>query len=190
MSKLDLSNQLLHTVAVIGIDKTFELLHEEYSSELRAIPLTQPTPMDKLDLSNQLLHTVAVLGIDKTFELLREAEFGGVPFVNKDVEFVITSIGSQMKLPNHEIVFGIGRKNDRKYAIGFAAHYLLEKYKYTKERVAEILNKDVSTCMKYAYLIKKLDLKRRYEINQNFLEHKLQLDLLFEIEQKEADDKK
>lgn len=134
------------------------------------------------DLSNQLLRTAAKLGYDKTFEILQAAEYAGVPFTNKNVEFVITTIGEQMNLPNHEIIFGIGRKNDRKYAIGFAAHYLENKYKYSKEDVAKFLNKDVSTCVKYANLIKKLAVKRRYDSNMDFLEKKASLDAIFEID--------
>lgn len=133
--------------------------------------------MSSPDLFNQLLRTVEAIGIDQTDAVLKQAEYQEVKLANKHVEFVVATVANGFGIPIHEIVVGNGRKNDRKYAIGFAAYYLHFIYNYTMDEVKDFLKKDVTLCHKYLKLVQKLS--DRHISDKNYLELKKQFDTVF-----------
>ena len=103
-------------------------------------------------------HCVSKIGEAKTLELLQGAQFN-VDISDERVLKVLDSVSEITNIPIHEILFGSGRKNERKYAIGFCAHYLHspEYYNMDMEQVKDFLCKnDVVICYKYAKLIGKI----------------------------------
>lgn len=132
-------------------------------------------PSPSSSLIDQLFRTVETLGVERTDTILKEAQFQGIVFPNKDVEFVITTVASAFEIPVHEIYYGAGRKNDRKWAIGFCIHYLNTQYDYSLEQIAHFINKDVSSCHKYGKMICSINAK-------NFAEKRyMELKELFDI---------
>jgi hypothetical protein len=112
----------------------------------------------QIDVLNQLLRTVEAIGIERTFDILKIAELGDIEFNNVHARFVITTVSNAFGIAVHEIVYGTGRKNERKYAIGFCAYYLHVHYDFNMQTdVSHFLNKDVTLCYKYCKPILKLN---------------------------------
>jgi hypothetical protein len=134
--------------------------------------------MSTPDLFNQLLRTTEAIGVEKTFTVLKEAEFQEIKFDNEHAEFVITEVAKAFGVPIHEIIYGNGRKNERKYAIGFSAYYLHHEYGYHMDnQVKDFLKKDITLCHKYCKLINKLN--PRHIHDQRYIEIKDKLDPIF-----------
>lgn len=130
------------------------------------------------DVFNQLLRTVEAIGNERTYEILKEAEFQEIKFDNQDAEFVTTKVAAAFGIPLHEIIYGYGRKNERKYAIGFCAYYLHYNYGYNMEKdIQHFLKKDLTLCHKYCKLISKLN--PRHVHDMKYMEIKDQLDQTF-----------
>jgi hypothetical protein len=132
-----------------------------------------PMPAQSSSLIDQLFRTVETIGVEQTEKILQEAQFRGIVFANKHVEFVVKTVAKGFEIPVHEIYYGNGRKNDRKWAIGFCVHYLSLEFKYSTEEIAEFINKDFSSCHKYGNLIKTINPKNMaetkfYELKQQF----------------------
>lgn len=129
------------------------------------------------DVFNQLLRTVEAIGNERTFEILKEAEFQEIKFDNDDAEFVTTKVATAFGIPLHEIIYGFGRKNERKYAIGFCAYYLHYNFGYNMEKdIQYLLKKDLTLCHKYCKLITKLN--PRHVHDKKYMDIKDQLDPL------------
>lgn len=133
-----------------------------------------------LDLFNQLLRTVEAIGNKKTFDILKEAELQEITFDNCDVMLVVTKVAAAFGIPVHEIIYGSGRKNERKYAIGFFAYYLHYHYNYNMQRdIQYFLKKDLTLCHKYLKLISKLN--SSHVQDRKYLEIKDQLDEILKV---------
>jgi len=140
--------------------------------------MTQNYPaLHGANLLSQLFQTVEAVGIDKTVEVLKSAQYQEIKFADPDVEFVVTQVAIHFDIPSHEIVYGNGRKNDRKLAIGFCAHYLQTVYARNMDEVKDHIKKDLSLCWKYAKLITKLS--PRHHTDRKYLEIKDKLDVIF-----------
>ena len=74
-------------------------------------------------LIDVLFSTVEKIGVDSTKKLLLSAQEEPIKFEDKTVEKVVTTVAEQFRLPLHEIIYGVGRSNNRKYAIGFCVFY-------------------------------------------------------------------
>jgi hypothetical protein len=130
--------------------------------------------LPKGNLFQQLLLTVEAIGVEKTDQLLKQAQYQEIKFDNSEVEVVVTTIATKFDIPVHEIIYGNGRKNDRKIAIGFCCHYLHEVFRLDMLEVKEHLKKDVTLCWKYAKLIPKLS--PRHPSDKVYLEYKVEFD--------------
>lgn len=140
------------------------------------------------DVFNQLLRTVEAIGNERTFELLKDAEFQEVVIDNEDAKFVIENVGDAFDIPISEIIYGYGRKNERKYAIGFCAFYLHYGYGYNMEKdIQYFLKKDLTLCHKYSKLITKLNPKHVHD--RKYIEIKDRLDDILKKEQPETKSK-
>lgn len=137
--------------------------------------MSQPQP--QTDLINQLFRTVEVLGLEKTHTVLVEAMTEKVVFTDKKVEYVVTTICGHFNVPVAEVIYGNGRKNDRKYVIAFCSYYLFEIYKYDIEAVSANLKKDVTLCHKYKKMIRTLN--DHHVSDRKYLNFKKELDKLF-----------
>lgn len=126
-------------------------------------------------LIDQLFRTVETIGIERTDQILQEAQFKGIVYTNKDVEFVVKTIAKGFQIPEHEIYFGIGRKNDRKWAIGFCVHYLTVVFEYETDDVADFINKEFSLCHKYSKLVDEINPK--HYVEARYAELKTRFDL-------------
>lgn len=119
-----------------------------------------------------LARTIEKIGVDKTIGILEKAQQEPVKFADKIVEKVVTSISDRLNISVEEIIYGVGRKNNRKIAIGFCTFYLMEVYNYDLKQIAEILNKDQTICFKYKKLITGLNPKhaadQEYIIEKNY----------------------
>jgi hypothetical protein len=126
------------------------------------------------NLFQQLLLTVEAIGVEETDRILKEAQYQEISFDHSDVAQVVVTIAQKFTIPVHEIIYGNGRKNDRKIAIGFCCHYLHEVYKMDMMEVKDHLKKDVTLCWKYAKLIPKLS--PRHPSDRIYLEYKTEFD--------------
>ncbi len=109
------------------------------------------------DLWNIVGQFIEQYGIDGAVKRLNASLSQEVKFDNDDVELVLVTISEKLNIPVAEIIFGNGRKNERKYAIGFCAFYLRNHFHYPTEQIIAFLKKDESICHKYTRLISQLN---------------------------------
>jgi hypothetical protein len=128
---------------------------------------------------DEAVRTVEKIGYDKTIELLQKAQQGEVSFEDKKVEKVIELVAKSVNISAYEILNGNGRKNERKYAIGFCAYYLhhAQFFSMDMDLVKDHLQKDITTCYTYSNLIKKLN--PNHFSTKLFYSMKVELDTLF-----------
>lgn len=128
-------------------------------------------------LIDQLFRTVEEIGIPNTMSILKNAQFDKIEFDDSKVEKVVRRVAEHFNIPIYEIIFGNGRLNDRKYAIGFSAYYLRHCHDYSMEEVSQLLKKEVTLCHKYCKLI--LQLNDKFRSDEKYKEIKKKLDPLF-----------
>lgn len=132
--------------------------------------------MSNSNLIDELFRTVEAIGVDNTLKTLRQAQFQEVKFDDKRVEAVVTLVSKKTSVPAYEILFGVGRKNERKYAIGFCAFYLHSPsfFNIDMEIVTDFLKKDQNLLYKYSKLVQKLN--PNHTNDKKFFDWKRELD--------------
>jgi hypothetical protein len=104
------------------------------------------------------LKAVDKLGIDHTVKTLLGEIKKYQSLHNSDAFFIVSAVSEVLDIPEDEIFYGTGRKNERRYAVGFCAYFLHYVYKYDMEEVRYMLRKDNEwTLYKYSALIEKLN---------------------------------
>ena len=99
---------------------------------------------------SEFIASIEELGTTRTASALREERKKHFFRNNQDVQFVLTIISKSFKIPVKEIIDGVGRKNDRHFAIGFCVYYLNVVFGYDIELVAYMLKKSSTICYKYS----------------------------------------
>lgn len=114
--------------------------------------------MSNSKLLDEVFLAVEAIGIDKTIEALKRVQFQEVVIDDKRVKTVLDIISEKLNVPIYEILYGNGRKNERKMAIGFCAYYLhsSEFYGIDMSVVKDHLKRDLITCYQHSKLITKL----------------------------------
>ncbi len=131
-------------------------------------------------LMDETFRCVEAIGYDKTVDALKKAQHQEIKFEDKRVEKVVEAVAKKMGVAVHEILYGNGRKNERKYAIGFCSHYLHspEFFNIDMPLVAQFLNRENPTvCYLYAKHITKLN--PNHVSDKHFYEMKKEFDVLF-----------
>lgn len=113
--------------------------------------------MSELNLHEKFLVVVEALGRTRVNELFDSALSGTVEFDNPDVQKIVLTISDKMCIAAYEIIYGNGRKNERKIAIGFCGYYLMKIHDFTLEESAEYLKKDVSNLHKCIKVVSNLN---------------------------------
>ncbi len=115
--------------------------------------------MSNVSLVDTAVATALKIGVDKTIEVLKAAQYQHIQIEDSRANFIVDIVSRYMPIPAHEIMFGNGRNNDRKYAIGLCAHYLHSEkyYNIPMEEVAVMLQKKSNACYIYAKEIDKLN---------------------------------
>jgi len=129
------------------------------------------------NLHEKFLVAVETLGREAVNELFDKALSGDVQFDNPLVQKVVLAVSQKMNITAYEIVNGSGRKNHRKYAIGFCCFYLIKNYEVDADEVAQYLKKDTSLCYKYLKDVTNLNGKLISE--RMYYEIKMEFDDLF-----------
>jgi hypothetical protein len=128
-------------------------------------------------LIDQLFKTVETIGYENTDRLLKSAQFEEIKFLDPIIENVVVNVAKEFNIPAYEIVYGNGRANDRKIAIGFCAHYLKTVFKYERDVIADHIKTHTSLVSRYAGLIQKLN--RFHQSDKKYLAIKETLDKTF-----------
>lgn len=137
-------------------------------------PKTQSTMQQAPSvLIDQLFKTVEAIGIENTRSMLKNAQFEKVEFYDSTVETVVRTVCEHFDIPIQEIIFGNGRLNDRKHAIGFSVLYLKDTYEYDMNSIAEFLKKDIGLCHKYRKLVFQLNDKFKSDAKYKSIKHAL-----------------
>lgn len=110
-------------------------------------------------LLDELFKCIDKIGYSKTLDSLQKAQFEKIKFSDKRAEFVVKLVAEKTKVPPFEIMYGLGRKNDRRVAIGLCAYYLHypEWFNIDIELVTQFLNKSPVLCYKYSRQVCKLN---------------------------------
>ena len=128
-------------------------------------------------LMDQLFKTVENIGVQKTITILRKAQYEKIKFDDVQAAKVVKHVAEHFKIPIYEIVFGNGRLNERKHAIGFAAYYLRYSYDYTMDEVAKSLKTELTLCHKYCRIIASLN--ENYKSDEKYISIRNKLDEFF-----------
>jgi hypothetical protein len=125
---------------------------------------------------DEAFRCVEAIGYENTVEILKKAQSREIKFENKIAEKVITLVAEKTGISVYEILHGNGRKNERKYAIGFCALYLHspEYFNIDIPEVAALLLKDESSCYRYSKMVTRI--KPICTSDKKFLEIKIELD--------------
>jgi hypothetical protein len=136
-------------------------------------------PIPFSQLTDELCLVVEAIGSDAAMAGLKKLRFQDIKFEDDRVKHVVELVSKEMGIPVFEILFGNGRKNDRKVAIGFCTYYLHspEFYNMDMELVKDHLNKGIIICYKYAKMITRLNPK--IVADRSFHEHKQHFDKTF-----------
>lgn len=132
-------------------------------------------------LLDEMFRCVEKLGYDLTMNLLKKGQYDEIQFTDDRVRSVVEEVSLLTGVPIYEIVQGNGRKNDRKYAIGFCTYYLYmpEFYGLDMQDIQNHLCKETLTlCYKYAKMIKKIN--PNHVSDKRYYEWKLILDKKFQ----------
>ena len=120
------------------------------------------------------IEAIDTIGAEPVATALKAAMSGDVCFDNPLVELVVTTVARKTEIPVCEIINGSGRRNDRRFAIGFCAFYLKDIYHFTPEQIETYLKKDISICSKYAKAVRTLSPK--LITDKKYIEYKEYLD--------------
>lgn len=129
-------------------------------------------------LIDELFKCVEAIGCEETFILLQKGQHPNTDFSNEKIKTVVEAVAKKLNISVNEIMYGNGRKNERKMAIGFCCYYLNNKNFLGMDMnyVAEQLNKNYVVCYDSAKKIK--DLNSAHVSDKRFVEIKEELDKL------------
>lgn len=140
-------------------------------------------------LLDVFLLAVDELGIQKTNKALRVEIKKKKSLTNSDAFFIVSAVAELLEISVEEIYRGTGRKNDRRYAIGFCAYYLHYIFKYPMDEVCYMLRKQNEwTVYKYSLSIKCLN--PNHASDQPYIEIKELLDKRVQEHKKQRNKKK
>lgn len=120
---------------------------------------------------------LALRGEEGTCKILKAALTPEIKFDDQIVENIVRTICSKFSITVEELIYGTGRKNDRKMAIGFCTYYLHESQKLVVVEIADILKKEESICRKAMRNMQQLNVKHVFD--QHYIHFKNELDLIF-----------
>lgn len=110
-------------------------------------------------LLDELFKTTDVIGTEMTIKILRSVRDQN-RFTDANIGFVVKLVADTFGVDINEILFGIGRKNERIYAIGFCTYYLKDHFQIPIEIIKDQLNKNsIQVCYYYYRMIVGLDSK-------------------------------
>lgn len=132
---------------------------------------------EKTSLIDKVFLAVEKVGMCKVDEALSALIAPSVSFDDERVQEILTVISEKMDIPIHEIIYGVGRKNERKMAIGFGSHYLESILKIPPDEITKYLNKHISICYRYSKKVRQLN--PSHLADQKFCEIKQELDNCF-----------
>lgn len=116
-------------------------------------------------LLETVFNGIEEIGFDGTIKCLSRAVKISRSKKNPDAVFVVNLVAENLKITPKEIYAGIGRKNNRIYAIGFCAYYLYYICRHDMESIQYMLDKEeLWVLYKYSSLIRGLDPKNPNDI--------------------------
>lgn len=127
---------------------------------------------------NEFIASVDELGASRTASALREERKKNFFQNNEDVQFILSIISKSFKIPIKEITDGVGRKNDRHFAIGFCVYYLNTVFGHDIDLVAYMLKKSTTICYKYSRHVEALSSTSKPD--KKYIDRKKRLDLKLE----------
>lgn len=125
-------------------------------------------------LIDELFKCVEAIGYEETYILLQKGQHPDTEFSEPKVKFIVESVSKKMGVSVNEIMYGNGRKNERKMAIGFCCYYLRELAGMDMAVIAGMLNKNYVVCYDSAKKVKGLN--KDHSSDKNFVEIKEELD--------------
>jgi hypothetical protein len=135
---------------------------------------TYPMEKNPWSLFSALL---ALRGEEGTCEYLKKGLTPEIKFDDPIVENIIRTVCGKFCISVDELIYGTGRKNDRKMAIGFCTYYLHESQKLVIVEIASLLKKEESICRKAMRNMSNLNPK--HVTDQHYLHYKKELDTIF-----------
>ncbi len=139
----------------------------------------QDSNPSSISILDKLFKAIDSIGLKRTEQVLNAACCEEILVDNEDVQHVVTIISDKFNIPIGELINGSGRKNERRFAIGFCSYYLNEIYKMDYMDIAIYLKKHLTIVQKYTLEIKKLNPK--HISDQKYCHMKMVLDPLFII---------
>lgn len=128
-------------------------------------------------LVDKLFHVVDLRGYKKAHEILDSAMVQEITFDNPVVENIIKTVCAKFNISVHELIYGKGRKNARKIAIGFCANYISACCSLNLFEVGEYLKKDESICRKALRIISRLN--EKHMSDKLYLQYRNEFDVIF-----------
>lgn len=136
--------------------------------------------MSFASLIDELHKCVVLYGPEETLKILKEAQYKKIEYTDERVMAVVKKVCDVMNIAEGEIFYGKGRKNERRYAIGFCVYYLTaDAYFHIRfDEVKELLKKEnVQILYWYKSIIDKLD--SRHTHDKKLVEYKNKFDQYF-----------
>lgn len=128
-------------------------------------------------LWEKFLRLIELRGIEGSLKYINQGLIPDIEFDNPVVENVIRTICGKFTLSIEELIYGNGRKNDRKLAIGFCTYYLINCCKLSLGDIMDILKKEESICRKSMKNVERLNAK--HSSDKPYLHYKNELDVIF-----------
>lgn len=132
---------------------------------------------DPLSFLRRLLNTVDTIGLKRTEEILCLASKPDIAFSNKHVEYVVQVIADEFQMEIGEIIYGSGRKNERRLAVGFCCFYLYHVFHVHVNDIASQLKK--VPALVYRYKNEIVTLKPKHVADAKYCAIKEKFDNIF-----------
>lgn len=127
-------------------------------------------------LDETVLLCIDQIGIENTIRALKGEIKKNQSLHNSDALYIVNLVSEVLDISEREIFSGTGRKNDRRYALGFCTYYLHHVYKYDMEEVRYMLRKNNEWAIyKYSALIERLN--PQHNSDKKYIEIKKVLDV-------------
>jgi len=105
--------------------------------------------MNELNLLKEVVLTAESVGVERTIKSLQRSREEVFRFENRNVDKVLEAVCSVTSLTREEVLHGTGRKNGRKYAIGFFTYFLYHEFGYMMKDIQRYTNKNKSALTRY-----------------------------------------
>ncbi len=123
-------------------------------------------------LLDEVLRCVGNIGYEATLEGVRKLQSQTITFSDERVNKVVMLVCEEINISTHEIVYGSGRKNERKFAIGLCAYLLHseEFFDIPMNDVADFLGKEAQLLYKHSKIVQRL--RPNNTVDKKYLEIK------------------